>query len=187
MTGERRHFPRAERLVAALEAVNEAVGRAVAWLLVALVMVVVLVVALRYGFDIGSIALQEAALYLHAFAFMLGVAYTLRHDGHVRVDIFYRRLSPRGRAAVDLGGTLLLLLPLMGFILVASWGYAAGSWARLEGSPEPGGLPLVFLLKSAIPAMALLMLLQGAALALRSAILLAGGRVADAEPAPREL
>lgn len=187
MNGERRHFPRSERLVAALEAVNEAVGRTVAWLLVALVAAVLLTVVLRYGFDIGSIALQEAALYLHAFAFMLGVAYTLRHDGHVRVDIFYRRLSPRGRAAVDLAGTVLLLFPLMGFILAVSWGYAAGSWARLEGSPEPGGLPLVFLLKSAIPAMALLMCLQGAALALRSAILLAGGRMADAEPAPREL
>ncbi|MFP4132430.1 TRAP transporter small permease subunit [Thiohalospira sp.] len=180
-------FPRTERIIAALEAVNEAVGRTVAWLLVALVAVVVLVVVLRYGLDIGSIALQEAALYLHAFAFMLGVAYTLRHDGHVRVDIFYRRLSQRGRAAVDLAGTLLLLLPLMGFILAVSWGYAAGSWARLEGSPEPGGLPLVFLLKSAIPAMAILMILQGVALALRSALRLAGGAPPEAEPAAREL
>ena len=169
-----------ERIAGWIDSLNEWVGRAVAWLTLAMVLVTCVVVTLRYAFNSGSIALQESITYLHAFVFMLGAAYTLRHDGHVRVDIFYRKFGPRGQAWVDLFGALLLLLPVCGFILWVSWDYVASSWALLEGSQEVGGLPLVFILKSVIPAMALLMILQGISQALRSLLVLLG----HAEDAP---
>ena len=132
-----------------------------AWLALALVLVTFSVVVLRYLFEVGSIALQESILYLHASVFLLGAAYTLRVDGHVRVDIFYRHLSARGQAVVDLLGALLLLLPVCGFLLWISWDYAATAWSLREGSRETGGLPYVYLLKTLIPLAAFLLILQG--------------------------
>lgn len=164
-------LPRIARLC---DAVSEWTGRGVAWLTLAMVAVTFAVVVLRYLFNVGWIAMQESVTYLHALVFMVGAAYTLKHDGHVRVDIFYRRMPPRGRAAVDLAGTCLLLLPVCVFIFWASWDYVAGSWSLLEGSREAGGLPGVFLLKSVIPLMAGLLAVQGVALALRSLLLLTG-------------
>jgi len=151
-----------------LDRFADATGRTVAWLSLAMVLVTFLIVLLRYLFNIGSIALQESVGWMHALLFMLGAAYTLRHDAHVRVDIFYRRMQPQQQAWVDLLGTLLLMLPLMIFILMSSWPYVVSAWAILERSPEAGGLPGLFLLKSAIPLLALLMLLQGVAIALRA-------------------
>ena len=118
------------------------------------------VVVLRYGFNIGIIALQELVSYLHAIVFMLGAAYTLQQDGHVRVDIFYRQFSPRAKAWVNSLGGIVFLLPLCGYFLVSSWDFVSQSWAIKESSPEPGGLPAVFLLKSLIPVMAVLLSLQ---------------------------
>ncbi len=132
-----------------------------AWLALALVLVTFSVVVLRYLFEVGSIALQESILYLHASVFLLGAAYTLRVDGHVRVDIFYRHLSARGQAVVNLLGALLLLLPVCGFLLWISWDYAATAWSLREGSRETGGLPYVYLLKTLIPLAAFLLILQG--------------------------
>ena len=157
-----------ERLSQRIERLSEWSGRLVAWLTFAMVLVTFLVVVLRYAFDLGSIALQESITYMHAVVFMLGAAYTLRHEGHVRVDIFYRRFGARGRVWVDLLGTLFLLIPVTLFIVWVSWGYVADSWALREGSREAGGLPGVFLLKSVIPLMALLLLLQGIAMGLKA-------------------
>jgi TRAP-type mannitol/chloroaromatic compound transport system permease small subunit len=123
------------------------------------------IVALRYVFDLGWIWMQESVLWMHAATFMLAAAYTLRHDEHVRVDIFYGRLTSRGRALVDILGTLLLLLPMMIFLIVSSWDYVSVSWTIREGSREAGGLayPAVPLLKSLIPLTAGLVCLQGLA------------------------
>ncbi len=151
-----------------LDQVAERTGRAAAWLALALVLVTFSVVVLRYLFAFGSIALQEAALYLHASLFLLGAAYTLKADAHVRVDIFYRHLAARGRAVVDLLGALLLLLPVCGFLLWISWDYVASAWALHEGSRETGGLPYVYLLKTLIPLAAGLLILQGISQALHS-------------------
>ncbi|WP_232023940.1 TRAP transporter small permease subunit [Sulfurivermis fontis] len=167
-------MPLLERIAAVIDALSEWTGRLIAWLTLAMVLVTCAVVVLRYAFNLGWIALQESITYLHALVFMLGAAYTLRHDGHVRVDIFYRRLSPRGQAWVDLLGSLLLLLPVCVFILWISWDYVAASWSLLEGSRDAGGLPLVYLLKSVIPLMALLLLIQGLGQALRSLLVLRG-------------
>lgn len=151
-----------------IDQLSEWTGLLMAWLTLAMVIATFSVVVLRYLFDLGSIALQESITTMHALIFMLGAAYTLRHEGHVRVDIFYRRLGERGRAWVDLLGVLLLLLPVTLFIIWVSWEYVATSWSLLEGSREAGGLPGVYLLKSAIPLMALLLLLQGVAMGWRA-------------------
>ena len=95
-----------------LEQTSELSGRFIAWLTLFIVLITFIVVVLRYVFDYGSIAMQESVTYLHAFVFMLGAAYTLKHDGHVRVDIFYRKMSARKKAWVDLLGTFLLLYPV---------------------------------------------------------------------------
>ncbi len=147
--------------------INEAIGRAVSWLTLATVLLTFLIVVLRYGFDWGSIAMQEAVIYLHALVFMAGMAYTLQHDEHVRVDIFYAKLGPKGKAWVDLVGTLLFLIPFCVFVLWVSLPYAADSWRLLEGSREAGGLPLVYILKSLMPLMAVLLLLQALSLIAR--------------------
>ncbi|MGD2118014.1 MAG: TRAP transporter small permease subunit [Chromatiales bacterium] len=164
-----------EKLIHTLEQINERVGRAVAWLTLFMVLVTFMVVLLRYLFDLGWIAMQESVVYMHGIVFMLGAAYTLKHHGHVRVDIFYQKMSARGRAWVDLLGTLFLLLPVSLFIALMSWEYVADSWAVLEGSREAGGLPGVFLLKSLILLMPLLMLLQGVVLMLQQLLVLRNG------------
>ncbi len=153
--------------------------RIVHFLTLLMVLITFAVVVLRYGFDLGWIAMQESVTYLHAANFMLGAAFTLRHDAHVRVDIFYQKFGPRGRAWVDLLGTLFLLLPVCAFILYASWDYVRESWHLMEGSQEAGGIPAVWLLKSLLLAMPVLLILQGLAVAARCLRVLAG-----AEPVP---
>lgn len=157
-----------EFLSARLDRFAERVGNTCAWLALALVLVTFAVVMLRYLFNVGWIAMQESMLYLHASLFLLGAAYTLRYDEHVRVDIFYRGFSTRRKALVDLLGALLLLLPVCGFLLWVSWDYVAAAWALRESSGEAGGLPYVYLLKSLIPLAAVLLLLQGLSQALAS-------------------
>ena len=163
-----------KKIIERIDRLNDFIGRGIAWLTLARVIVTFLVVILRYAFSIGWIAMQESVVYLHSLVFMLGAAYTLKHNGHVRVDIFYEKLSPRGRAWIDLLGSLLLLIPFCIFVIYASWGYVSLSWSLTEGSREAGGLPGVFLLKTLIPVMAALVMLQGIAQALRCILVLRG-------------
>jgi TRAP-type mannitol/chloroaromatic compound transport system permease small subunit len=163
-----------ESLAGRLDQIAEYTGRTVSWATLLMVLITFLVVILRYAFDLGWIALQESVNFLHAAAFMLGAAYTLKHQGHVRVDIFYQKMSPRGRAWVDLLGTLLLLFPVCGFIFWIGWEYVLNSWDVMEGSREAGGLPGVFLLKSLILLLPLTLGLQGMASLLRNIMLLRG-------------
>lgn len=157
-----------------LDRFAELTGRVLAWLTLGIVVTTFAIVVMRYLFEAGSIALQESVSYLHAAVFMLGAAYTLKHDAHVRVDIFYQKMSPVKRAWINLLGTLLLLFPVCVFIIVASYDYVAGSWTIQEGSREAGGLDAVFLLKTAIPIMAVLLLLQGLSMLLHSILVIAG-------------
>lgn len=146
--------------LAGIEAFIDWSGRTVSWLSLFLVLVTFTVVVLRYVFDSGSIALQEVSTYLHATIFLVGMAYTLQQDAHVRVDIFYSQFSRQGKAWVDLFGALFLLLPFMLFVSWISWIYITDSWSVFEGSREAGGLPGVFLLKSLILVMTTLLSLQ---------------------------
>jgi len=168
---------RLQATVHAIDRFTELSGRAIAWVGILMALLTALVVILRYGFNIGSIASQEAVTYLHGILFTLGAAYTLLHGGHVRVDIFYRRFSPRTQAWVNSLGGIIFLLPLCAFIFAISWDYVAQSWRIQETSPEPGGIPAVFLLKTLLPLMAANLFLQGLAETLRSAQLLLRGPV----------
>lgn len=125
----------------------------------------------RYVYGINSIAAQESVLYLHAALFMLGAAYTLQVDGHVRVDIFYARASVAQRRLIDIFGHLVFVLPSMAVLLWWSWPSVANSWAILEGPISVGGIEAVFLMKSLIPAFCLLVIAQSLAILVR---LLAG-------------
>ncbi len=156
-----------DRIVALIERLAERTGRLIAWLTLGMVIATVAVVVLRYAFGQGLIWLQESVNWMHSFVFLLGAAYTLKADEHVRVDVFYRGFSARRRALVDLAGTILFLWPLCAWLLVESWPYVAGSWRIAERSREAGGLPMLYLLKAAIPLMAVLLALQGVAVALR--------------------
>jgi len=130
-------------------------GRILAWCSLAMALFTSAVVILRYGFATGSIALQETITYLHGSMFMLGVAYALKVGAHVRVDIFYRNFNERTKAWVDALGGILFLLPLCVAIIVLSWDYVADAWRIREVSPEPGGIPYLYLLKTLLPLMAL--------------------------------
>lgn len=159
---------------------TERLGRLLAWLIPLMMLGTAAVVIMRYGFGQGMTALQESVTYLHGTVFMLGAAYTLKHGGHVRVDIFYHRFSPRTKAWVDSIGSIVFLLPLCGLILITSWEFTANAWVIREASVEPGGLPFVYLLKSLLPLMAINLALQGVAELLRNAM-----RLIEAEAEPR--
>lgn len=158
------------RVVAIIDTVNRVTGNVVAWLTLAMVLLTSLVVALRYLFEFGVIWLQESVTWMHAVAFMLGAAYTLQRDEHVRVDIFYREMSANRRALVDALGVLLFVFPLCGFILYESWGYVVASWSIGEVSVNAGGLPYPFvpLMKTALLVMPVAVALQGLSLLVAS-------------------
>lgn len=153
-----------------IDSISVAVGRAVSWLTLVMVVVTFVIVVLRYVFDSGLIWLQESVTWMHAIVFMLGAGYTLQREEHVRVDVFYRNMSPRQRGWVNLLGTLLFVFPLCVFFIVASADYVAASWAIGEVSRDAGGLPYPFvpLLKTALIVMPALVLLQGISLMLRA-------------------
>jgi TRAP-type mannitol/chloroaromatic compound transport system permease small subunit len=158
-----------------LAGINEILGRALAWLTILMVLITFAVVVLRYAFNLGWISMQESVSYLHALVFMLAAGYAFKHEAHVRVDIFYQNFSARRRAWVNLLGNLLFLIPFAVFILINSFDYVAVSWRIKEASPETGGLPYIYLLKTVIPAMAVVLLLQAAAGSLENLVTIIWG------------
>lgn len=168
------HAPPLLALARVIDAVNARFGQACAWLTMFLVLGTAVVVVLRYGFGIGATALQEAVLYAHALVFMGAAAWVLQRNGHVRVDIFYQRFSPRHQALVEILGTLLFLLPVCLFLGWASWDYVSNSWSTLEGSSESGGLKFVYLQKSIILVLVACLALQGISELIKGAYTLAG-------------
>jgi TRAP-type mannitol/chloroaromatic compound transport system permease small subunit len=163
------------RIAQFIDALNEWVGRTVSWLTLFMVLITFAVVVLRFFFDLGWVAMQEVVSYMHAVVFLCGAAITLKHEGHVRVDVLLHKFSLRGRLWVDFFGTLLLLLPVCGFMIWMSWDYVLQSWLVHEISGETGGLHGLYLLKSIILLMALLLLLQGVAIAIRRMLVLREG------------
>lgn len=147
---------------------NEIIGFGVSWLTTLLVLVVCYDVFTRYLLKNSVVAVQELEWHLFAAIFLIGAAYTLKQDGHVRVDLFYTRFSPRTRAWVDFTGSLIFLIP---FCLIAVWSsktFVVNAYMIGETSPDPGGLPARFVLKAMIPIGFFLLILQGFALALQS-------------------
>ena len=151
-----------------IDAIIEISGRTVAWLSLGMVVITCTVVVLRYGFDTGAIALQESVTYMHALVFMIGLSYALKHDRHVRVDLLFNRLSRRSRQRINLIGHVGFLLPICLVITMESFDYVMRSWAIREGSPEAGGIPGVYFLKTLIPLSALLLSMQAISEVLRT-------------------
>ena len=159
-----------------IDRISHATGKLVAWLTLLMVAVTCIIVVMRYVFDAGLIWMQESVIWMHGTVFMLGAAYTLLHEDHVRVDIFYRAMSERRRAWVDLIGVVIFLLPLCMLLAVKSYDFAAFSWSIHEASRESGGLPypLVSILKSVLVVMPIAVGLQGISLLLRSVATIRG-------------
>ena len=153
-----------------LDRISTALGQATAWLTLFMVVITFVVVIMRYVFDAGLIWVQESVVWMHAMVFMLGSAYTLKSEEHVRVDVFYRTMGERRRAWVDLVGILIFLLPLCLFLAWKSFDFVTQSWSLKEASRESGGLPYPFIpmLKSVLLLMPLTVALQGVSLFLSS-------------------
>ena len=159
-------------IIRGIDCFTEITGRAVSWLTLLMVLLTVVIVVLRYFFGSGSIALQESITYLHGLVFMLGIAYTLKRGGHVRVDIFYRSFTPQRKALVDFIGGILFLLPICLLIFTFSWDYVLASWAIGEASEERSGIAGIYLLKTLLLLMPATLLLQGIAETLRNLLVL---------------
>lgn len=150
-----------------VERMNDRLGKSVAWLTAILMLVVCLDVLTR-SLGESRLVFNEISWHLFAIIFLLGAGYTLKQDRHVRVDVIYCRLSERGKAWVNLLGSLIFLLPFMIVTILASWQFVANSYMIGETSPNPGGLPARYLLKAMIPLGCLFLLLQGLSLMVRS-------------------
>lgn len=162
-------------LLRILERVNLEIGRIVAWTALATVLVQFSIVIFIAIFRIGGIVpMEESVLYYHSILFLLGAAYTLQNDGHVRVDIFYREASPTKKVIIDMFGLLVFLIPISAAVIYYSWPFMLQSWAGLEGSREPHGLHLIYIMKTFVFGFGVLILTQGVALLLRSILFLAG-------------
>lgn len=185
-------------LASAIDRLNEWIGRGTWYITLAMVLVGAYTAVMRFlsnlaytkagaedAFDRVLLAIGETALrlssntvielqwYLFSLVFLLGSAYTLKHDAHVRVDVFYSRLPMRSKAWINIVGTVLFLIPFCVLMCWTSWSVVVDSWIRLESSPDPGGLPRYPLL-TVIPVAFLLLMLQGIAILIREITTLRG-------------
>lgn len=153
---------------------NQWVGNVIAWVVALLVCVVFVDVCMRYLFNTSFVFTQELEWHLFGVIFLMGAGYTLLHDGHVRVDVIYQRVSPKAKAWINLIGVILFLIPGCYLVIQTSTKFALNSWSMLEGSPDPGGIPFRFIIKSTIPVGFTLMFLQGIAMGIESVFTLIG-------------
>jgi TRAP-type mannitol/chloroaromatic compound transport system permease small subunit len=171
------------RLARLIDRVNAAIGKAACGLMIALVGLGAMTAVLRYvgrplGVSLTSNAFLEGQWYLFSAVFLLGAAWTLRENAHVRVDVLYGRLGPRGKAWTDLLGALLFLIPFCTLMLWATGPSVAESWAVREVSPDPGGLPR-WPIKALVPVAFVLLFLQGVAQAIKAVATLRGHNPAE--------
>ena len=125
-------------------------GKIAGVLVVALTLLIVYDAGMRYLFHEGSVALQELEWHFYDLIFLLGLSYTLKHDKHVRVDIFYMRYSPKTKAVLNIISQIFLILPFVALVVYVSWDFVAMSYAQHEGSSDPGGLCCRYAIKSAV-------------------------------------
>ncbi|MFP7570416.1 TRAP transporter small permease subunit [Marivita sp. S2033] len=156
-----------------ISAINAFVGRTASWLALGIVIACFTVVVQRYVFGISYLWLRDLYIWLNGAMFTAVAGFALLRGDHVRVDIFYRPASIRKKAVIDLIGVVVFLLPFMGVVLVYSWPFVARSWSYMEGSSNVGGMPGLYVLKSFIIVFAVLVALQGIAMALRATLVLA--------------
>lgn len=163
-----------DRYIRFADALNDRIGRAVSWLTLGCVLVCFATVYLRYVLGLGFIWLQELYVWEHAITFLVGAGYTFMVGGHVRVDIFYAQASARKKAWLDIFGTLAFLFPFVGVILFQAWGYFWTSFLRGERSEQPDGMPALYVLKFALVAFCVLVLIQAVAMICRCILVLQG-------------
>ena len=174
-----------QRISAAIDRLNDRIGSAIQWLALVMVVIGAFNAIARYtdqytGMSLSSNAYLDLQWYLFSLIFLMGSAYGLNHDYHVRVDVMYARLGRRGRAWIDLIGSVLFLVPFAGVMLWVSWGPVVRSWAILETSADPGGLPR-YPIKTVILVSFFLLLLQGISQIVKNAATLAEPRGGPSE------
>ncbi len=158
------------RVARFIDQVNEWIGRKIAWLTSLLVLIIFGDVVMRYFFNTSSAGVFELEWHLFAAIFLLGAAYTLKHDKHVRVDVFYARLNKKQQAWINLIGSLLFLFPFCIVVISSSYKFVENSFYFRESSPDPGGLPARFIIKSTITIGFFLLLMQGLSLVFKCII-----------------
>ncbi len=164
-------------LVRWIDQLNDRVGRATSWLTAVMVVVTTSDVLLRYVFNTSFVFIQELEWHLFAVLFLMAAGYTHLKGKHVRVDILYTRLSPRRQALVDLVVGVFFLFPTCFLLIKSSLPFVAHSWAVLEGSPDPGGLPARYLLKAVIPVGFILIGLQGISESIKNTYIVLRGKL----------
>lgn len=142
----------------------ERVGKAVSWLNVLLIGLICMDVLFRYFFSFSKNWIIELEWHMFAMIFLLGSAYALQKEKHVRVDVFYQRFSEKTKAIVNLIGTLIFLIPWCYLVITTSYKFFINSWYIREGSPQPGGLPARYVIKGMIVVGFVLLALQGVSL-----------------------
>ena len=175
-----------KRFAAAVDGLNERIGAAIRWLALFMVLLGAFNAIARYltkytGVSLASNAYTELQWYSFSLIFLLGAAYGLRHDVHVRVDVLFARLSKKTQAWIDLAGTVLFLIPFCVLMLWVSWPAVRNSWSIREVSPDPGGLPR-YPIKAVILICFVLLLLQGLSHVIKQVEVIRGGAPAPAEP-----
>ena len=140
---------------------NVKLGKIFSWFLLLMVLLTCLIVVLRYLFNIGFIWMQELVRFFYSAVFLICAAYTLAENAHVRVDIFYSKMSERSKNIVNIAGSLIFLIPVCYIIFYYSFSYVINSWLQLEGSLEERGLHAVFIMKTFIWLFAFMLFLQG--------------------------
>lgn len=161
-------------LARAIDGVNEMIGKITSWAALGLVLVQFGIVMMNFLYSEGIIAVQESLTYMHSLLFLGAAGYTLLHNGHVRVDIFYSKLNEKKKAYINLLGSLFILFPVLILVGIYAWPFVAQSWSILEGSIETSGLNIVFILKSMILLFVFSTFIQGVSISLHSILVILG-------------
>ena len=157
-----------------IDGINEVIGKIASWAALGLVLVQFGIVMMNYLYSEGIIAVQEGLTYMHSLLFLGAAGYTLLHNGHVRVDIFYSQMNEKKKAYINLIGTLIILFPVLLVIGIYGWPFVAQSWQILEGSIETSGLHIVYILKSMILLFVVSTFIQGISMSLHSLLVIMG-------------
>jgi TRAP-type mannitol/chloroaromatic compound transport system permease small subunit len=161
-------------IVRSISALNTLIGNIFSWLSLAIVLLCFTIVVQRYLFSTSILWMRDLYVWLNGALFTAVAGFALLRGDHVRVDIFYRPASLRTKAIIDLVGVIIFLLPFCYMTWVYGWPFVVRSWRIYEASPNVGGMPFYYLLKTFILGFAVLLALQGIAMALRSILVLAG-------------
>tara|TARA_R110002096_G_scaffold435770_1_gene662548 strand:- start:21662 stop:22204 length:543 start_codon:yes stop_codon:yes gene_type:complete len=170
------------KLARGIDAVNEVIGKITSWATLTLVLTQFAIVMMNYLYNEGIIAVQESLMYMHSLVFLGAAGYTLLHNGHVRVDIFYSKMNEKKKAYINLIGSLLILFPVLICIGIYAWPFATQSWGILEGSIETSGLHIVYILKSMILLFVGSTIIQGISVSLHSILVILGYEHLKEEP-----